>query len=217
LGIVKPIGTGRIAENLYAVKTGPVNFFVYKKETDCIALDSGLDMFVVKRELAELGINPASVSAVFLSHTDFDHVGGLPAFPDAAIYLSHNEEQLIVNKTARKAKFIYNKNINRPYSLLNDGEIITIGGIKIKALETPGHTIGSMSYIVDNEILFVGDTFTYRDGHAQPVVRFLNMDNNELEKTLRRLGTLEGVQLALTSHRGFTTEFRNAMERWQSV
>ena len=28
LGIVKPIDTGRIAENLYAVKTGPVNFFI---------------------------------------------------------------------------------------------------------------------------------------------------------------------------------------------
>jgi len=214
MGIVKPIGTGWIADNLYAVKTGPVNFFIFKKGTDCIALDSGMDMLIVNRELAELGISPASVCAVFLSHTDFDHVGGLQAFPDATIYLSHYEEQLIVNKTARKARCIFNKHINRPYSLLKDGEIITIGGIKVEALETPGHTIGSMSYIVDNDILFVGDTFTYRDGHAQPVARFLNMDNKELERTLRRLGMLESIQLALTSHRGFTSEFRNTMERW---
>ena len=29
LGIVKPVGSGQIAENLYAVKAGPVNFFIY--------------------------------------------------------------------------------------------------------------------------------------------------------------------------------------------
>lgn len=46
------------------------------------------------------------------------------------------------------------------YEPLEDGEIITIGStnIEINALHTPGHTIGSTSFIVDQSYLLTGDT-----------------------------------------------------------
>jgi len=212
---VKPVSSGQIADILYAVKTGPVNFFIYKNGDDCIALDSGLSKPIIMRELTVLGINPASVSSVFLSHTDFDHIGGLQVFPNATIYLSHEEEQLITGKTARKSWCVYNKRLKRPCNLLKDGDIVKVGAVKIKALETPGHTVGSMSYIVDDKILYVGDTFTFREGFAQPVARFLNMDRNKQVKSMRRLATVEGIQLALTGHRGYTCEYGKAMEHWR--
>ena len=42
-------------------------------------------------------------------------------------------------------------------TLLADGQILDILGDKIKVIHTPGHTQGSMSYLVDNT-LFSGDT-----------------------------------------------------------
>ena len=118
LGLVEPIGTGLIAENLYVIRTGYVNFYIYTEGADCVAFDSGANERVIRRELAVLGLTPDDVSAVFLSHSDFDHVGGLPVFRNASVYMSHDEEQLITRGCARKFGLFYNKGISKIYSLL---------------------------------------------------------------------------------------------------
>lgn len=43
------------------------------------------------------------------------------------------------------------------YSHIHDGEEYTVGGTKIKALYSPGHTIGSTSFIIDDQYLLTGD------------------------------------------------------------
>jgi len=43
------------------------------------------------------------------------------------------------------------------YSTLEDGQVFNIGSVKIKALYSPGHTIGSTSFIVDDQYLLTGD------------------------------------------------------------
>ena len=40
---------------------------------------------------------------------------------------------------------------------IDEGEIINIGKIKIKVLHTPGHTPGSVCYLIDNKLI-TGDT-----------------------------------------------------------
>lgn len=45
--------------------------------------------------------------------------------------------------------------------LLQDGQILQCGNLKIKALATPGHTDGCMSYYIDNAV-FTGDTLLFR-------------------------------------------------------
>ena len=210
LGVVAPIGTGSITENLHSVKTGIVNFYVYGKGGDYVAFDSGIGDPDIRQQLGALDIDPNRVSAVFLSHSDFDHVGGLHAFSNAAVYLSGDEEQMIAGKRARKFGVLRNKNIQRPYTLLCDDDEITIGSIIIKAIATPGHTPGSMSYLIDDSILYVGDTFTLRNGLVRPVARVLNMDPGALDGSIRKLASLQNVKLALTAHRGYTESFYEA-------
>ena len=210
LGLVAPIGTGRISEGLYAVKTGAVNFYIYSKGDDYIALDSGIGTSAAIRELGKLGIDPRSVSAVFLSHSDFDHMGGLQAFSNATVYLSHAEEQMVAGKRVRRLCIFRNKRIRRSYALLKDSDEVAAGSIKIEGIETPGHTPGSMSYLIDDSILFVGDTFTLRKGLACPVARIITMDPRALDSSIRKLAALDNVKLALTSHRGYTDDFYGA-------
>ena len=94
LKFMAPVRTGRITDTVSAIKTGAVNFYVYQKGGSCIALDSGVGGTSSKRSLGNLNIDADTVSAVFLSHSDFDHAGGVPLFPNAVIYISHEEEQL---------------------------------------------------------------------------------------------------------------------------
>lgn len=46
-----------------------------------------------------------------------------------------------------------------PYEALEDGNVVTVGNtaIQIKALYSPGHTIGSTSFVVDDQYLLTGD------------------------------------------------------------
>ena len=56
-----------------------------------ILFDTGPDGPLLLSNLARLGIDPATIGAVFLSHDHRDHTGGLPAFlevnPDVTVYL----------------------------------------------------------------------------------------------------------------------------------
>ena len=46
--------------------------------------------------------------------------------------------------------------------LLKDGEVLSVGGLAVKVMSTPGHTPGCVSYIVDDNA-FVGDTLFMPD------------------------------------------------------
>ena len=46
--------------------------------------------------------------------------------------------------------------------VIKDGEKITSGNLTIEAIHTPGHTVGMLAFIINNEALFTGDTL-FRD------------------------------------------------------
>src|SRR5687767_9880066 len=48
--------------------------------------------------------------------------------------------------------------VTYPFRPLHDGDSLTVGEIGIRALHTPGHTMESMSYLVDGRALLTGDT-----------------------------------------------------------
>lgn len=54
-----------------------------------------------------------------------------------------------------------------PFTPLEDQEIIRFGDTVIKAVHTPGHTPESMSFLLEGEALFTGDTL-FTDGVGRP-------------------------------------------------
>jgi glyoxylase-like metal-dependent hydrolase (beta-lactamase superfamily II) len=90
------------------------------------------------------------VSHVFLTHSDFDHVGGLAALPGAAVYLSTDEGQMVDGTTTRSFGLLRNSLYGREWTPCRDGEVVNAGSIKVVAIATPGHTPGSMSYLIED-------------------------------------------------------------------
>lgn len=207
--------TGQISENVFAIKTGSVNLFIFKKGSDRIAIDSGFGASILKREFLYLGINPNEITSLFLTHSDFDHARGLSFFQNSTIYLSSIEEPMITRKVARKYGIIYNKKINRAYKLLNDNDEVVVGTVKVRAIETPGHTPGSMSYLIDDEILFVGDAFKLIDGKAYPNSPLYCMDAEKQEESIKKLAKFKDVHSVFTAHGGYSNNFGDAMADWK--
>jgi hydroxyacylglutathione hydrolase len=210
-----PLETGQVTENVYAVKVRDVNMFFYTEGGDTIAIDAAYPGDALQAELNRLPIGPASVTHLFLTHTDVDHTGGLDLFPNAQIYFSKEEEQMINGTTSRMLWFYHNPSITRPYTLLNDSEIVTVGSIKIRAVATPGHTPGSMSFLVNDRVLFAGDTLRLQNGHALPFYRLLNMNTAIQKRSIKKLARLEDVTLLCTGHTGCTQNYAFAMKRWK--
>jgi hydroxyacylglutathione hydrolase len=211
---VSPLETGLVDDNLYAVKTGTVNFFIIRGEIGTVCFDSGFGKLRILGGLKTLGIKPEDITHLFLTHTDFDHTGGVRLFKNAEIYFSADEERMINGSAARKW-IIHNPRIKRKYNLLREGDTVDTGELTILAIENPGHTPGSMSYLVNGTVLFSGDAFRLTEGRVYPVKHFFNVDTDRLKSSIRKLAALENVSAAYTAHWGYTKDCGGAMKEWK--
>ena len=199
---------------MYAINRKYVNFYIYKEENQTICFDTGTGCNGIKRELKKINIIPDQITHVFLTHSDKDHVDGIKLFNNAGIYMSKLELPLTEGKIKRSP---FTKNIikEKKYQTLDDGEIIKIGPIKIKAISTPGHTPGSMSYLLNDFILFVGDTIDIKKNEATTGLNFMNM-NTELQKeSIKKLSKLKDISIVCTGHSGTSLDFDSIMKKWQ--
>jgi glyoxylase-like metal-dependent hydrolase (beta-lactamase superfamily II) len=96
------------------------------------------------------------------------------------------------------------------YRGLEPGEEIRIGQARLRALHTPGHTNESMSFLLDDEALFTGDTL-FLDSVGRPD---LKADQSETERraralfqTLQKLLALDSGTLILPGHTGRPAPF----------
>ena len=94
-GKMTPVPTGQISEHGYAIKDEFVNMYLIKDSLGYIAIDAGKDIKVIETELKKLNIKPDEVIAVFLTHSDMDHVAGIPLFKNAKLYMSRNEVKML--------------------------------------------------------------------------------------------------------------------------
>lgn len=90
------------------------------------------------------------------------------------------------------------------FTPFNKGDVIEFGSSKIKAIATPGHTYESMSFLLDDEALFTGDTL-FKKSIGRPDLKAF--DKTEIEDraaalydTLQDLTNLPEETLVLPGH-----------------
>ena len=208
---MSPLSTGLITDGVYAVKDGYVNMYIMKKGDDCVAIDAGQDADAVSRELTKTLIDPGTVKAVFLTHTDNDHVAALRLFKNAAVYVSKPEEQMI-NGTTRRMFIFHNKPI-RAYLTFTDGQVVDVGPFQVRCILTPGHTPGSACYQVNDAFLFTGDTLSLKKGRVELFSELFNMDSTAERNSWPKIMDLSGVKYIFTAHHGYTDNYRAAFEK----
>jgi N-acyl homoserine lactone hydrolase len=113
--------------------------------------------------LRRVGVEPSDVDTIVLTHNDFDHAGGVTAFPDAHVYVQREEMERYAENASLPSRFGFLTNVAQkdlPETLadrdarglltLVDGEAELAGGIRlVPAFGT--HTPGSQYVVVDNE------------------------------------------------------------------
>jgi len=200
-----PVETGNIVDNIFVVKDDFANVFIIQDSAQYVVIDCGNKPATVAEQLDKLGINPGNVVAVFLTHTDFDHVGALSLFDKAKLYMSKEEEQMI-NGTKSKFLWFGNSLSRTGYILLNDRELVQIGNLKFEAILVPGHTSGMTAYLVNDKYLFTGDIASLKNGKIAPFPAFFDMDAEQAVKSQEIILRIPNVEYIFTAHFGYIEE-----------
>ena len=119
-----------------------------EKSQHCVVIDPGYEPERVLDEVTRLG---KTVEAVLLTHGHFDHVGGvrtLAAETDCRVYLCAQDLSMPPQMTAGPLYYT---------DLYQEGDVLELAGLKIRVIQTPGHTEGSVCLLVENA-MFSGDT-----------------------------------------------------------
>ena len=178
----------KLLENIYIIGSGNQGFGISNRY-DCsvylidggddVALidsGSGLDQQTILANIQAEGINPDRITKILLTHAHADHSKSTSMLVDRlhckvflhqaeADALEIGDEVALALEPARKRGY-YPSNYRLASThvdiRLDDGNVIVVGKYKFLVFYTPGHSIGSVCYLLEGHklrVLFSGDSF----------------------------------------------------------
>lgn len=141
---------------------GPIqanNYLVIDNDSnEAVLIDCSERKHEIENEVKNNNIN---VKYILLTHGHFDHVLGVNDLQkelNASAYLNREDINQTECTSSIMETFGQRGTVNPKIEhFLKDGDTFFIGNTEIKVLSTPGHTEGSVCYLIDDK-LFSGDT-----------------------------------------------------------
>ena len=135
-------------------------------------------------QLDQLGLKPAEIKAMAVSHTHPDHIGNVEMFPTAMLYVQKAEYEWpgANNQPRFKPEHPVTK-------LQGDGDVFGDGSVSI--LSTPGHTPGHQSLLVrlpkTGAVLLSGDAVHFGDNWQNRRVPSMNIDKEQTLASMQKI------------------------------
>lgn len=197
---ISPLGRGA-----YVVTGGIANTGFVVGEQSIIAIDPQMFVKDAREQLAAMaGISPKPVSTMILTHSDMDHVFGLPGWPKNIKIIAQENTKADIKDvmagkgppTATPMPVPDGMETYLPTHLVRHHDEMEIDGVRIILTHlSAGHTNGDLLvYLPDHKVAFAGDLLTIGDpnlpnGGLYPVIH--------LEKHGSSLGWIKIMKAAL--------------------
>lgn len=190
-----------------------------------LLLDSGFD-FSADKTAANIRerLNGRTLDYILASHSHYDHMSGIPkikqAYPDCVVVGSRHAQAMAAKDKVRE----HMRNLNASYArdvgvepppdridelavdvALEDGEELSLPGMTVRGVATPGHTRCAMSYYIPEErFLFCSETLGIAPEYPEVTPCFIvgygmTLDSIERSRQLR-------AERVLVSHTGLVPD-----------
>lgn len=166
--------------------------YIVVADNEAIVVDASLPSGVYEQILAE---NNLQLKYVIETHIHADHIS-------RSKQLAENNHATLFIPHPNKVEF--------DYTPINEDTILNLGSVKIKVIKSPGHTLESTVFLVDEKALLTGDTL-FTNGVGRPDLKANNDEALQKTKSLyhsvQRLLSLDENILILPSHTNQPIEF----------
>jgi len=140
------------------------------------------------------GVEPSGIDYLMLTHCHFDHTGGADQFRNRtgcrmiahekdAVYLETGDDRV----TAASWYGTSLPGFGVDLKLKNSSETIDLGGRKITALHLPGHSPGSVVYLMESD----GQRVLFGQDVHGPLDASLKSDRSDYQNSLQKMVALK--------------------------
>jgi glyoxylase-like metal-dependent hydrolase (beta-lactamase superfamily II) len=158
----------------------------------------GNSVNAIMANIRKLDVDPKTIEVLLLTHCHFDHTGGAKALRDLtgcrivaheedAVYLEEGNDGVTAASWYGRSLVPFTVDVR----LTGDRQDILLGSRTIQAIHTPGHSPGSMVYLVESDglnVLFAQDVhgpldatlLSNRDDYLRSLLRLLSLDTDIL-------------------------------------
>ena len=180
---IKVLPVGELGTNCYILEDEEAKL--------AAVIDPGDEAGRILTQVREDGMQ---VKYILLTHGHYDHTTAVPELheklPGAQIYIHQADSHGAGGRLFPLAGQVDD------LLLYDEGDTLTLGGLTIEVMNTPGHSLGSVVLKVEN-VLFTGDTL-FAGSCGRTDLRGGNYE--QMLQSLKRLALLEGDYHVLPGH-----------------
>jgi glyoxylase-like metal-dependent hydrolase (beta-lactamase superfamily II)/rhodanese-related sulfurtransferase len=168
--------------------------YLIASNKEAIVVDASLPIEIYQERMQKEGLQ---LKLVLETHIHADHLS--------------RSKQLAVHNNVILHLPSPNK-VNFDFVPINDTALFNIGNISIKAIQTPGHTVESTSFLIDNKVLLTGDTL-FINGVGRPDLKANKEESIQKSKmlyhSLQKLLAMDENIIVLPAHSSQPVDFDN--------
>lgn len=148
----KPMEPLKLLGNLYYVGSQNIASYLFTTPQGHILLDTGMPSMhqAVKANIEKLGFKLSDIKIMISSHAHIDHVGGHAEMKKATgaqvVALGEDARALELGKDLSPVEYLGWTPVKVDRKI-KDGDTVSLGGVTLRAVWTPGHTPGATTWV----------------------------------------------------------------------
>lgn len=189
---VKTFVMGPVGVNGYVVSTEDGSACVI----DCDGSPKAMFDYIEEKGL--------DISHLLLTHGHGDHIGAvaeIKAKYDCEVVACQKEEELLLDPRMNFSSMMGCATTVEADTFVSEGDTVAVGSMEFQVIETPGHTAGSVCFLVQDN-MFTGDTlFEGSCGRTD----LPTGDTATIMQSLKRLRDIDGNYVVYPGHGPYTS------------